>query len=81
MPSGSQIPDKTIAKQVVQRLTRSGGSQNHVTTTVRNGDVTLTGTLQYEHERRSIVNAANGISGVRRVVDQLRLIPKKTSWA
>ena len=81
MTFGSQIPDKTIAKQVNQKLARSGGSQSHVTTTVRNGDVTLTGTLQYEHARRSILNAANGISGVRRVIDQMRVIPKKTSWA
>jgi osmotically-inducible protein OsmY len=78
---GNPIPDKTLLKQVVQRLARSGaGSQSHVTPTVRSGEVTLTGTLRYEHERRAILTSTNSISGIRRVIDQMRVAPKRTSW-
>ena len=82
MALGNQIPDKTLLKQVVQKLARSGsGSQSHVTATVRSGEVTLTGTLRYEHERRPIVRSTGGISGIRRVIDQLRVMPQRKSWA
>ena len=82
MTFGNQIPDKTVLKQVVQKLMRSGtGSRSRVTAAVRNGDLTLTGTLQYEHERRCVVKAISSISGIRRVIDQMRLVPKKKVWA
>ena len=81
MTFGTQIPDKTLLKRVVQKLSQSGtGSPSHVTATIRSGEVTLTGTLRYEHERRPILRSANGISGIRRVIDQLRVVPKKKSW-
>ena len=82
MTFGSQIPDKTLLKQVVQKLMRSGtGSQSRVTAAVRSGDLTLTGTLQYEHERRRVLKSTSNISGIRRVIDQMRVVPKKKIWA
>ena len=82
MSFGNQIPDKTLLKQVVQKLARSGtGSQSRVTAAVRNGDVTLTGTLQYEHERRCVLKSTSNVSGIRRVIDQMRVVPKKKIWA
>jgi osmotically-inducible protein OsmY len=78
---GNQIPDKTLLKQVVQRLARGGaGSQSKVTPTVRSGEVTLTGTLRYEHERHPILRSTSSVSGVRRVIDQMRVEPKKKNW-
>ena len=75
------VPDKSIVKKVTQRLARAGlGTQSKVTVTVRSGTVTLSGTLQYEMQRRSVLNSARGAAGVRNVVDQLQVIPKKKNW-
>ena len=81
MPLGNQIPDKTLLRNVIQRMARLGaGTPSRVTTTVRSGEVTIQGTIGFEHERRSILRAASGVSGVRRVIDQLRVDVKKKSW-
>ena len=71
------IPDKTLLKNVVQKMMRQGTNSSRVAATVRGGDVTLTGTIGYEYERRSILRSASNIPGVRRVIDQLRVEPKK----
>src|SRR3989339_2150669 len=54
--------------------------QSKITVTVRNGHVTLSGTLQYDTQRRSLLNAARGAVGVRNVVDQLQTKPKEKNW-
>ena len=78
MPLGNLIPDKTLLKSVIQRLARLGaGTPSRVTATVRSGEVTMNGTIGYEHERRNILKAASGVSGVRRVIDQIRVEAKK----
>ena len=75
------IPDKSITTKLNQRLVRAGlGSQSKVAITVRNGTVTLSGTLQYEMQRRSVLNSARGTAGVRNVIDQLQVAPKKKNW-
>jgi len=73
----NQVPDKTLLKQVLKRMTRKGISSNRVKATVRTGDVTIAGTIEYEHERRSILSSVNGIACVKRVVDQLRVEKRK----
>ena len=48
------IPDKTILKDVNKRLARTGmGSRCRIVATVRGGQVTLTGQMQYENQRRA----------------------------
>lgn len=77
MTLGNQILDKNLLRQVVQKLARCGaGSQSHLTSAVRGGEVTLTGTLRFEHERRFILRSLSSISGIRRVIDQMRVAPK-----
>ena len=73
----NQIPDKTLLKSVLQNMMRKGVKANRVKATVQSGSVTITGTIDYDHERRSIVNSVNTTSGVKRVVDQLRVEKKK----
>ena len=64
--------DKTILKSVTQRLARASlGSHSRVTAVVRNGQVTLSGCIQYEGQRRPALRAANGVDGVGGVLDQL----------
>lgn len=74
----NQVSDKELLKNVNQRLTRAGAaSSSRVTAMVRQGQVTLTGNLQQSHQRDPIVKAIARIAGVRRVIDQLKLVPKK----
>jgi osmotically-inducible protein OsmY len=81
LSSQDRVPDKTIERKLSQRLARAGlGSQCKVTTAVRNGTVTMSGTLQYEIQRRVVLNAARGVAGVRNIVDQLQAKPRKKNW-
>jgi len=68
------VPDKTIVQKINQRLARAGlGSGSRVTVTVRGGQVTLSGTLQYEIQRRPTLRAVDGVEGVRGVADQMQV--------
>ncbi len=74
MALGKQIPDNTLLKSVSQKLIqRSGGSGCKLTAAVSGGTVTLSGMLAQEYQRRAIVSSMNGISGVRRVIDQMQV--------
>jgi osmotically-inducible protein OsmY len=47
---------------------------------IHNGDVTVSGTILYEHQRQAVLTTARGVEGVRRVVDQLQVKPKGGAW-
>jgi hypothetical protein len=68
--------DKALLKSINQRLARGTGSQTRTTAMVQSGTVTLSGTLRYEAQRAPIVKEVGRIAGVRRVVDQLKVMPK-----
>jgi len=77
----NRIPDKTLLQKINQRLMRTGlGSQSKIKLTIRNGDVTLAGTLQYENQRRPVLTAARGVEGVRTVIDNLQVQPRLKRW-
>ena len=72
------VPDNTLLKRVNDKLSRTGaGAQAKVTAAVRAGDVTLSGILQYEIQRRPLLKAATSVAGVRRVIDQMRVELRK----
>lgn len=74
MPRPGQVPDKRVLQKVEQRISRAGlGSHTKVKVAIRNGDVTLSGTLQYETQRRPVLQATRSVEGVRRVMDQLQV--------
>ena len=76
--SAKPVPDNQLTRQVTMKLSqKSGGSGCKVNGSVSNGNVTLTGQVVAEYQRRPIVNAINSISGVKRVVDQIQIAPKK----
>ena len=78
---GNEVPDKALLQKVNQRVQQTGtGSQSKVTVNVRRGEVTVSGSIQYEMQRQNILKAAGRVAGVRRVVDQLQLSPKKRNW-
>lgn len=73
----NQIPDKTLLKSVLQNMTRKGINSSRVKATAQSGSITIAGTIDYDHERRSILNSVSSITGVKRVIDQLRVEKKK----
>lgn len=73
-----KVPDGVLLKKVNERLQRAGsGGTSRIIAAARSGTVTLTGTLQYEMQRRPMLKAANSCPGVMRVVDQMTVAPKK----
>lgn len=71
------VPDKVLLNKVNQRLARAAlGAGCSVRVSVSNGQVTLSGTIQRDLQRRPALRAAQGIDGVRQVVDQLQVAPK-----
>ena len=76
------VPDKALHQKLTQRLGRTGtGSQSRISIQVLRGDVTLSGTLQYEMQRRPIVRAATSVQGVRCVRDQMQVEVKQRKWS
>lgn len=72
------VPDRVLVNKVTQRLARAGlGAGCTVRVSVKNGQVTLSGTLQRDLQRRPVLRAATGIDGVRQVVDQLKVEARK----
>lgn len=68
--------DRTIMQQVTQRLaTRGLRSPCRIDVQSRNGEVTLTGSIQYPQQRAAAMQAAATASGVRHVVDRLTMKP------
>jgi osmotically-inducible protein OsmY len=64
--------DRAVIQQVNQRLA-SRGLRNpcKIDVASKNGEVTLSGSIQYPHQRSTAMQAASTASGVRHVVDRL----------
>jgi osmotically-inducible protein OsmY len=68
------VQDSSITRQVQGKIAGRGlGSPCRIAVATVKGEVTLTGTVQYDHQKNAAVQAANGIGGVRRVVDRLTI--------
>jgi hypothetical protein len=77
MFGNDKASDDKLQKAVDQRLMRGGaGSQSRITARVSQGNVTVSGNLQYEAQRAPLVKNIARVAGVRRVIDQLRVAPK-----
>ena len=71
------IRDPVISQKVSEKLSSLGvRAPCHVTVVSNKGNVTLAGTIQYEHQRHMAVRAIKGVAGVQRVVDQMQVIPR-----
>ena len=70
------LQDQGVTQQVSNRLASRGlGSPCRVMVESRNGEVTLTGNVQYAQQKGTAVKAVSGVAGVRRVVDHLVVTP------
>ena len=71
----NKISDPKITQTVTQRLANRGiRSPSRINVTSASGQVTLSGNIQYEHQRQAVVHTTRAVEGVRRVVDMLKLI-------
>ncbi len=74
----SPVKDPVISQKAIQKLSSLGVRPPCRVIVVSNkGNVTLSGTIQYEHQRQMAVHGVRGIAGVQRVVDQMRVIPSR----
>ncbi|HVX62374.1 MAG TPA: BON domain-containing protein [Pirellulales bacterium] len=69
-------PDATISRNAIRQLANRGlRAPCRINVQTRNGQVTLTGHVQYPHQRDAAVQALRAIEGVDRVTDQLKVKP------
>jgi len=70
--------DQKISNEVLLKLANRGlRSPCNVTVNTKNGEVTLSGTVQYAHQKSAAVQAATTVAGVRRVSDQTKVGAKR----
>jgi osmotically-inducible protein OsmY len=68
--------DDRITQQVNNKLAARGFcSPCRLSAQTSNGQVTLSGIVQYAHQKSAAVSAISGMVGVRRVIDQITLKP------
>jgi osmotically-inducible protein OsmY len=81
MKHQANIQDPVISQKVNEKLSSMGmRAPCHVTVASHKGNVTLSGTIQYEHQRHIAVHAIKAVAGVQCVVDQMRVIPGGQHW-
>ena len=74
------VPDRTIIAKLGQQLSSRGMRPPcHVVVAAQNGTVTLSGNIQYEHQRHVARQVAQGMEGVGRVVDQMKVTAPKVA--
>jgi osmotically-inducible protein OsmY len=73
-PQGYRRPDERIHEEVCDRLTQHGRvDASEIQVQVKDGEVTLSGTVHDRRMKREAENVAEGVSGVVDVHNQLRL--------
>jgi len=73
-PKGYQRSDERIREDVCERLTHHPGvDASEIEIQVKSGEVTLTGTVERREEKRMAEEAAEAVSGVKDVHNQLRM--------
>jgi osmotically-inducible protein OsmY len=76
---GSIASDQTITNQVLLKLAKRGfRSPCAVKVQTKQGEVTLSGTVQFSHQKAAAMQAATGVTGVRRVIDNTTIGTART---
>lgn len=76
MQHQEKVKDSAISQKVKEKLSGAGiRAPCKVAVVSSNGQVTVSGSIQHEHQRSLALRAIRGVTGVQRVVDQMRLIP------
>ncbi len=76
MDRKSPISDASITRNVSRQLAGCGlRSPCRIEVQTRNGEVTLSGAVQFVHQRNAAVQAIRTVEGVRRVIEKLKVTP------
>jgi osmotically-inducible protein OsmY len=77
---GSLGGDQVITNQVQLKLANRGiRFPCNVSVQTKKGEVTLTGTVQFAHQKSAAIQAATGVTGVKRVTDSMSVGVKRVS--
>jgi osmotically-inducible protein OsmY len=77
----AKVRDSTISQRVSEQLANCGiRAPCRITAVTNKGNVTLTGMIQYEYQRRTVMRSTSAIEGVRGVVDRMQVIPPTQHW-
>jgi hypothetical protein len=77
-PKGYQRSDERLQEELCERLTADPEiDASELTVSVREGEVTLEGSVADRHMKRDAEDCAEGISGVRQVHNRLRVAPSE----
>jgi osmotically-inducible protein OsmY len=72
--------DQTITNQVQLKLANRGiRFPCNVSVLTKKGEVTLSGTVQFAHQKSAAVQAATGVTGVKRVTDSMSVGVKRVT--
>lgn len=63
--------DEHITRSVINKLASRGFGQAHLKVCTSNGLVTVMGSVQYAHQKTGAMKAIAGMTGIRRVVNQV----------
>ncbi len=78
---GEHEQDRKIAADVSMQLKSRGlRSPCNVVVSSSDGNVTLAGKIQYDHQRHMAMQIARSIPKVRRVIDLMQLLPRADLW-
>jgi osmotically-inducible protein OsmY len=67
--------DGHITRHVTNKLASRGFGSQHLTVHTIDGLVTLSGSVQFAQQKRAALRVISGISGIRRVIDQMTVKP------
>jgi len=67
--------DDHITRHVNNKLASRGFGSQHLTIQASNGLVTISGGVQFAHQKKAALKAISGIAGIRRVIDQMTVKP------
>jgi osmotically-inducible protein OsmY len=75
------VPDQSITQKVTNQLVSHGiRAPCNVEVRTNRGTVTISGKIEYEHQRAAVLHMLRTIDGVAQVVDQMQVAPKMAQW-
>jgi osmotically-inducible protein OsmY len=81
MRQQEKISDPMISQRVQEKLANMGiRAPCRVAVASNKGHVTLSGSIQYEHQRHTVLHAIRAVTGVQRVVDLMHVTPTGDHW-
>ena len=67
--------DDHITRHVNNKLASRGFGSQRLTVQTSNGLVTISGGVQFAHQKKAALKAITGITGIRRIIHQMTVKP------